>query len=84
MVRKWVDGSKGGYYSAIESDDYAETSEPARMLQTLIDPYTAARAERERLQKIDALRPRSRCSPSPATSHPSAGYRLDAAIRPHS
>jgi hypothetical protein len=55
MVHKGIDCGKGGYYSVIESSDYSDTSEAARLLQSMIEGNSAERAERERLRKIDAL-----------------------------
>ena len=55
MVHKKIDCGKGGYYSVIESSDYSDTSEAARLLQSMIEGNSAERAERERLRKIDAL-----------------------------
>ena len=55
MVHKGIDCGSGGYYSVIESADYADTSEPARILQSMIDGNSAQRAERERLRKIGEL-----------------------------
>jgi hypothetical protein len=55
MVHKGIDCGKGGYYSVSESDDYYDTSESARLLQSMIEGNTAERAKRERLRKIDAL-----------------------------
>ena len=55
MVRKCTDGSKGGYYSCIESDDFADKTPAARMLQELIDLPSSLRAERDRLRKIEEL-----------------------------
>jgi phospholipid N-methyltransferase len=56
MVRKYVDGSKGGYYSAIESLDYADKTPTARLLQDLIEGNPEQRAERERLHRIETLK----------------------------
>jgi protein-L-isoaspartate O-methyltransferase len=55
LVRKHVDSSKGGYYSCIECDDYADKTPAARLLQGMIDGNAAHRAERERQQKIGEL-----------------------------
>jgi len=55
MVRKSIDGSKGGFYSCIESDDYAEKTPAARVLQGMIEGDPEQRAERERLRKIATL-----------------------------
>jgi protein-L-isoaspartate O-methyltransferase len=55
MVEKKTDISKGGYYSCIEADDYADITPAARMLQGMIDSSNAAREERERLQRISVL-----------------------------
>ena len=54
MVRKSTTGG-GGYYSVIESPDYANTTPAARELQGMIEGNSAQRAERERLRKIEAL-----------------------------
>ena len=54
MVRKSTTGG-GGYYSVIEADDYADTSDAARLLQTMIEGNPEQREERERLRKIGAL-----------------------------
>lgn len=55
LVRKYIDGSKGGYYSCIESDDYAEKSPLAHTLQGMIEGNSAQRTELERVRKIGAL-----------------------------
>lgn len=55
LVRKYVDRSKGGYYSAIESLDFCVTTPAARLLQEMIDVPSAQRAERDRLRKIAEL-----------------------------
>jgi predicted RNA methylase/uncharacterized protein (DUF2147 family) len=55
LVRKYIDTGKGGYYSCIESDDYAETTPAARLLQSMIDGSAAHRAERDRVLKIQEL-----------------------------
>jgi predicted RNA methylase len=55
MVRKSTTGG-GGYYSVIESDDYADKSPTARILQSLIEGNSEQQAERERLRKIEALK----------------------------
>lgn len=55
LVRKWIDGSKGGYYSVIEADDYAETTPRARLLQSMIDGSSAERTARERARKVGEL-----------------------------
>lgn len=52
LVRKGLDGSKGGYYSVIECDDYDAKTPAARELQAMID---AGSALRERDRKIGAL-----------------------------
>jgi predicted RNA methylase len=52
LVRKGLDNSRGGYYSVIEADDYAETTPQARQLQAMID---AGCAIRERKRQIEAL-----------------------------
>jgi len=54
LVRKSISG-EGGYYSCIESKDYAETSPVARLLQSMIEGNSAERTERERLRKIGEL-----------------------------
>jgi len=54
MVRKSTTGG-GGYYSVIEADDYADTSDAARLLQTMINGSLAERTERDRLRKIGTL-----------------------------
>ena len=51
LVRKSFNST--GYYSVVESDDYAEKTPQARMLQALTDPQTAASQERDRLRKLD-------------------------------
>jgi hypothetical protein len=56
MVHKGIDSGRNGYYSVIESNDYAETSPAARLLQSMIEGNSAERTERERLRKIDALK----------------------------
>lgn len=55
LVRKYIDGSKGGYYSCIESDDYAEKTPQARLLQGMINGSAAQRLDRDRLRKIGEL-----------------------------
>ena len=55
LVRKFIDGSRGGYYSCIEASDYADTSERARVLQGMIEGTSAQRAEREHLRRIGEL-----------------------------
>jgi len=55
MVHKGIDSGRGGYYSVMESDDYAETSPAARLLQSMIEGNSAERTERERLRKIGEL-----------------------------
>lgn len=55
MVHKGIDSGRSGYYSVMESDDYAETSPAARLLQSMIEGNSAERAVRERLRQIDAL-----------------------------
>jgi hypothetical protein len=55
MVRKSIDGSKGGYYSCIECDDFADKSSAARILQGMIEGNSAQRAERDRVRKIAEL-----------------------------
>jgi hypothetical protein len=54
MVRKYTTGG-GGYYSVIEADDYADTSDAARLLQGMIEGNSQERAESERLRKIGTL-----------------------------
>jgi len=55
LVRKSLDGSRGGYYSVIEADDYADTSIKARRLQSMIDGNAAHRAESERKRQAEQL-----------------------------
>ena len=54
MVRKSTTGG-GGYFSVIEADDYADTTDAARLLQGMIDGSPAERTERDRLRKIGTL-----------------------------
>ena len=54
MVRKSTTGG-GGYFSVIEADDYADTSDAARLLQMYISGNPAEQAERDRLRKIDTM-----------------------------
>lgn len=86
LVRKYVDGSKGGYYSCIESDDYAEKTQAARALQSLIEGNPAEKAETERLRKIEALKAEIALSTIPGyfpTQAPVTAYMLDLAqIKP--
>lgn len=85
LVRKSISG-KGGYYSVIECDDYAETSIPARMVQAMIDGNAAHRAERERLRKVGELEADVRLSSIPGffpTPEPVVSMMVDAAeLRP--
>jgi hypothetical protein len=55
MVRKSTTGG-GGYYSVIESPDYANTTPAARLLQGMIEGGAEERTERERIRKIEALK----------------------------
>ena len=55
MVKKYIDTSKGGYYSVIEADDFHDTTPAARLLQSLIEGSSEQQAERERVRKIEAL-----------------------------
>lgn len=55
MVRKSIDSSKGGYYSCIECDDFADKSPAARLLQGMIEGTSAQRIERDRVRKIAEL-----------------------------
>jgi len=55
LVHKGLDGSRGGYYSVIECDDYDYKTVKARKLQSMIDGNAAHRAERERRRQIESL-----------------------------
>lgn len=55
LVRKYIDSSKGGYYTRVESDDYADTSPAGRLLQSLIEGNGPERAELQRARKLDEL-----------------------------
>ena len=55
MVRKHVDGSRGGYYSCIEADDFSDTSVAGRLLQAMIEGNSHQQAERARLHRIGEL-----------------------------
>lgn len=54
LVYKGLDGSRGGYYDVIESPHYGNTTEPARLLQGMIDKTESPedRAEKDRIAKI--------------------------------
>ena len=55
LVHKITDGSKGGYYSVIEADDFYVTTPQARLLQEMISGSPREQQERERLRKIGLL-----------------------------
>jgi phospholipid N-methyltransferase len=65
MVSKYADGSRGGYYSVIESDDFRDQTPSARLLQAMIDVPSAQRIERDRLRRIDTLAAEIRLSQIP-------------------
>jgi len=85
MVRKSTTGG-GGYYSVIESPDYADKTPAARALQGMIEGNPEQRAERERLRKIEALRAEIALSTIPGyfpTPAPVVSIMLDRArLRP--
>lgn len=77
-VRKAVSG-RGGYYSVIECDDYADTTPAARLMQSMIEGNPAERAERERLRRIEALKAEIALSTIPGyfpTQAPVTAYML--------
>jgi hypothetical protein len=54
-VKKYLDGSRGGYYSVIEAADYHDKSEAGRLLQSMINGSTAQQAARVKAARIGEL-----------------------------